>query len=178
VVSRSRSAQGALDTAICLQRDVAICCASSRLLIGSESDTLAQFVASAKELGAPVARAAASVLAWRFLAYPGEDADGAFLSFAILLLAVYLEPGEDGGPWLTRLAAWVMDEESRARKAQGPPSSWQKNPERWLLGLTIHDQREQVWRALALQVLARPERPHPSDARQSLQLLGELVAGI
>jgi hypothetical protein len=38
---------------------------------GSECDTLAQSISSAIELGRPVARAAAGMLAWRFLTYPG-----------------------------------------------------------------------------------------------------------
>lgn len=150
-------------------------------VIGSdECDTLVHLVSSAIELGPPVAQAAASVLAWRFLAFPGdgESPSAAFLAFSILLLAAHLEPGEDGGPWLTQLAAWVLDEESRGRQALTPWFSHLEHWDQWLIGLSDRHQDAEEWRALALQVLVRPERPHPSDARQSLQLLGELVAGI
>jgi hypothetical protein len=50
--------------------------------------------------------------------------------------------------------------------------------DKWLTGLTCFDQREAVWRSLAHRILARPERPHSGDAREALQLLGELVAKI
>jgi hypothetical protein len=139
---------------------------------------MAQLISSAIELGQPVAGAAASVLAWRFLAYPGGDPDAAFLAFAILLLAAHLEPGEDRGQWLKDLATWVEDEESRARNALSTRFSLLPQPDKWLTGLTFFVQRETVWRSLAHRILARPECPHPSDAREALQLLGELVAGI
>src|ERR1035441_408036 len=83
-----------------------------------ECNTLAQLTSSAIELGQPVARAAASVLAWRFLAYPGADPDSAFLAFAILLLAAHLEREEDSGQWLKDLATWVEEEEARARQTR------------------------------------------------------------
>jgi hypothetical protein len=66
----------------------------------AECDTLAQLISSAIDLGRLVARAAASMLAWRFLTYPGEAEDPPFLAFAILLLATHLERGEDCGRWL------------------------------------------------------------------------------
>lgn len=136
----------------------------------SECDTLAQLISSAIELGRPVARAAAGMLAWRFLAYPGDAEDPPFLAFAILLLAAHLERGEDRGRWLKQLAAWVEDEESRARNGT--------SEQEWLIGLTLFRQREAVWRSLAHRILARPESPHPREADEALRLLGELVAGI
>jgi hypothetical protein len=142
-----------------------------RASFGSECDTLAQLISSAIELGRPVARAAAGMLAWRFLAYPGDDEDPPFLAFAILLLAAHLERGEDRGLWLKELAAWVEDEESRARNEISAEHEW-------LIGLTLYRQREAVWRSLARRILARPESPHPREADEALRLLGELVAGI
>jgi hypothetical protein len=137
---------------------------------GGECDTLAQLTSSAIELGRPVAQAAAGMLAWRYLAYPGNADDRPFLAFAILLLAAYLERGEDRGQWLKHLAAWVEDEESRARNGT--------SRHEWLLGLTPYCLREAVWRSLAHRILARPESPHPREADEALRLLGELVAGI
>jgi hypothetical protein len=145
---------------------------------GIECDTVAQLISSAIELGRPVARAAGGLLAWRFLAYPGHDEDPAFLAFAVLLLAAHLERGEDRGPWLKQLAAWVEDEEARARNALSRWRSSLQHWHEWLIGLTPFLQREVVWRSLAHQILARPESPHPRDAGEALQLLGELVAGI
>jgi hypothetical protein len=149
----------------------------------NEFETVGQFTASAIELGEPVTRAAASVLTWRFLTYPGDDADPVFLAFAILLLAARLQPGggERGGPWLKDLAEWVEGLESRVRKEHavyfGGGSESLDDP--WLLGLARQGSlKEGTWKSLALQVLARPERPHPGAAREQLQLLGELVAGI
>jgi hypothetical protein len=149
-----------------------------RDLFDGECNTLAQLTSSAMVLGQPVARATASVLAWRFLAYPGDDPDAAFLAFAILLLAAHLERGEDRGQWLKDLATWVEDEESRARNALAPWFSSLPRWDKWLTGLTLFDQREAVWRSLAHRILARPECPHSGAAREPLQLLGELVAEI
>jgi hypothetical protein len=145
---------------------------------GSECDTLAQFVSSAVELGRDVARAAAGLLAWRFLVWPGRDEDRAFLAFAILLLAAYLEREEDRGPWLRALAEWVELEESTVREANSRISSSVPGWEEWLMGLTLFRQREAVWRSLALRILARPESPHPREADLDLRLMGELVASI
>jgi hypothetical protein len=146
---------------------------------GSECGTVAQLISSAIELGRPVARAAGGLLAWRFLAYPGhDDEDPAFLAFAILLLAAHLERGEDCGQWLKELATWVEDEEARARNGLSRLHSYLPHLDEWLLGLTPFRQREAVWRSLAHRILARPESPHPRDAGEALQLLGELVAGI
>src|SRR5262249_14305213 len=61
----------------------------------SECDTLAQSVSSAIELGRDIARPAAGLLAWRFLARPPDNEDRVFLAFGILLLAAHLERGED-----------------------------------------------------------------------------------
>src|SRR5215813_1528410 len=55
---------------------------SNRDFFDGECSTVAQLVSSAIELGRPVARATASLLAWRFLAYPGADDDAPFLAFA------------------------------------------------------------------------------------------------
>ncbi|HEY1221780.1 MAG TPA: hypothetical protein VGF03_22760, partial [Bryobacteraceae bacterium] len=82
------------------------------------------------------------------------------------------------GQWLKDLATWVEDEESRARNALSTWFSSLPHWDKWLTGLTHFDQREAVWRSLAHRILALPECPHPSDAREALQLLGELVAAI
>jgi hypothetical protein len=135
---------------------------------GHETDTLAQFTASAIFLGPAVARASASLFAWRFLnGLRGSDT-GAFLAFAILLLAAYLERGADRGPWLKELADWVESEESRTRD--------RFSKHEWLFGVTYHQQREAVWRSLAHRILVNPELPHPPEADQALRLLGALVA--
>jgi hypothetical protein len=150
-----------------------------RDLFDGECSTVAQLISSAIELGRPVERAAASLLAWRFLSYPGGDPDGAFLAFGILLLAAHLERGEDRARWLKDLATWVEGEESRARNSLSPWfSSSSLRWDQWLTGLTLFNQREAVWRSLARRILARPECPHPGDASEALQLLGELVAGM
>jgi hypothetical protein len=139
-------------------------------LFDSECDTLAQLISSAIDLGRPVARAAAGMLACRFVAYPGHTENPPFFAFAILLLAAHLGRGEDRGLWLKQLAAWVEDEETRARN--------ETSEDEWLIGLTVIRQREKVWRSLAHRILARPESPHPREADEALRLLGELVAGI
>jgi hypothetical protein len=127
---------------------------------GGQADILAQLTASAVALGQPAASAAAGVLAWRFVALPPEDEDRAFLAFAILLLAAYLERPR---AWLTELAAWVEDEEARARNEAA------LKPElAWLLGLSPFRLRDAVWRSLARQILIPGDEP--------LRLLGELVA--
>ncbi|WP_321477376.1 hypothetical protein [uncultured Paludibaculum sp.] len=136
---------------------------------GGETDTLAQLVASAIELGPSTARAAAGLLAWRFLADPGDDAHRAFLAFAILLLALHLERGRDHGAWFKRLAKWVEEEEARAR------NEW--SGQEWLIGVAGYCQKDAVWRSLAKRLLAAPARPHPREADEELRLLGLLVAG-
>jgi hypothetical protein len=156
------------------------CCELIRLAasypatFSGESDTVAQFVASAVALGPAAARGAAGVLAWRFLAHPGQAEDPAFLSLAILLLAAHLERGEERGPWLKSLAAWVVEHESHAREMRSVTSGGDE----WLMGLTFYSVRDSVWRSLAERILARPETPHPRDADEDLRLIGELVARI
>jgi hypothetical protein len=134
----------------------------------NEADTLAQLTASSIFLGPAVARASASLLAWRFLKGLGESDDAAFLAFAILLLAAHVEHGADRGPWLKDLAAWVESEEASARD--------RFSKQEWLFGVTFYTQREAVWRSLAQRILVNPESPHPPEADQALRLLGELVA--
>lgn len=147
--------------------------------VEGECSTLAQLVSSAIELGQPVESAAASMLAWRFLACPGRMDDAApFLAFAILLLATRLESGGDLGLWLKDVAGWVEDGESQARKSVSEWGCSNPNWNEWLLGLTFYKLRNATWRRLAHTILARPERPHPPEAAEALQLLGELVAGI
>ncbi|MEO8128686.1 MAG: hypothetical protein ABI822_16410, partial [Bryobacteraceae bacterium] len=109
-----------------------------------ECDTLAQMIASAIELGRPVARAAAGTLAWRFLTYPGEAEDPPYFAFAILLLAAHLERGEDQGPWLKELALWVEDQESQARNGACRWRSSLPDWGEWLFGLTSNHQRDAI----------------------------------
>jgi hypothetical protein len=139
---------------------------------GSQYYMLARLISSAIELGRPVARATAGMLAWRFLAYPGNNEDSAFLAFAILLLAAYLERGEDRGRWLKDLSTWVDEEESLSRIA--PSRLHSPLPD--FRG--FRERQAAVWRSLAHRILARPESPHPREADEALQLLGKLVAGI
>ena len=137
----------------------------------SECETLALFITPALELGEPVARAAASVLAWRFLSYPGADEDRAFLAFAILLLAAHLERRADRGPWLKQVATWVEEEESRARSLRD------RRPDaEWLLGLTLFNGHEGLWRFWARRILLEPISPHPREADEALRRLGELIS--
>jgi hypothetical protein len=135
--------------------------------LSGECETLAQFAASAITLGKPVVQAAASMLAWRVLIWPGDGETRAFLAFSILLLAVYL-----GGPgrWLKSLADWVEEEESEMGEEQ--------SGHEWLLGRTFSRIKEATWQSLARRILAQPAADHPPEADQSLRLLGELVAGI
>jgi hypothetical protein len=136
-----------------------------------ECETLALFVSSVIDLGEPVGRAAGSFLASRFLSYPGAQEDRAFLAFAILLLGVYTGRGGDRGAWLKQLATGVKDEESTARQLEGGCSVG----EEWLLGLTVFNGHEELWRYLARRILAEPTSPHPTEADQSLRELGELI---
>lgn len=135
-----------------------------------EFENLAPLVLSAIELSEPAARAAVSMLAHRFLAYPGENEAPPFFAFAILLLAVHIGGDEDRGPWLAQLGAWVEAEEFRAR------DDGFSQPE-WLLGLHAHSQHEGLWRHLARRILLSPASPHPSAANATLRRLGALVAG-
>ena len=136
-----------------------------------ECDTVAQFTASAIESGQEVTAAAASVLAWQFLAYPGSLEVAAFLSFAILLLAVSLERPRHFGPWLKELAAWVVEQEARVRDARSLTRRTSRLRHTWLLDVALCRQlREPGWRSLAHRILARPERPHPPEVPQDLQL--------
>jgi hypothetical protein len=136
-----------------------------------ECETLAPLVLHAIELGEPVAQASASMLAWRFLAYPGNEEDRPFLAFAILLLAVHLEGPEGRGPWLKQLAEWVMEEESHAWRERAGPGT------EWLLGLTHFRQHEGLWHFLAQHVLMSPDR-HPTEADESLRLIGGQIAAV
>jgi hypothetical protein len=141
----------------------------------SERRTYLQMTSSAIELGRLVAEAAAQVLAWRFLANPGIDTeDPPFLALLILLVAVHMGHGQDGGSWLKELAGWVESEELRARNARSERRlSW--GP--WLAGSIRLRDRSAVWRSLAERILVRPDVPHPSNASEALRRLGESVVG-
>jgi len=149
-----------------------------REFFDGESSTLAQFLVSARVLGPAAARASAGVLAWRWREYPGSTEDAPHLAFAILLLATELASAAGDGAWLKGLADWVEAEEAKARRALLPYRAALPYWDNWLLGLLFGDLRDSVWRRLALEILARPAVPHPAEARDELQLLGELVAGI
>lgn len=87
--------------------------------------------------------------------------------------ATRLEVAADAGPWLRELAEWVLSEELRERRA----SEWKSSMtgwERWMTGLT-YVLRESTWRTLAERVLVRPQRPHPPEARETIQFVGELL---
>jgi len=164
-----------------------------RAFIGREIDTFVQLIGSAIDLGRPVAKAAASVLAWRFLNCPGDAEDPAFLAFGILLLAAHFERADACGLWLKQLADWVEEEEACARanlpvqrfqvkayfSPKRPPQAFaaRSSEHDWLLGLSVFNLRQATWRSLADRILAHPETPHPREADESLRLLGELVAG-
>jgi hypothetical protein len=136
-----------------------------------ECETFVLFITSAIGLGEPAARAAASVLAWRFLNYPGSEEDTAFLAFAILLLSAHLEHRQDRGRWLEQLALWVKEEESRARRRKGAYPVGQE----WLLGLTLFNGHGGLWRHWAKRILVEPSSPHPPEADEALNRLGRLI---
>ena len=141
----------------------------------SLDEWLVRFVSSAISLGEPVAQAAASLLAWRFLTYSGNRReDPPLLAFAILLLAVNLERMQDRGPWLKQIAEWVEEEESRAREKFNYPAA-----SNWLLGLSHrgpNDMTDGPWRALAQHILAPPTALHPREVDEAFRRLASLIA--
>ena len=137
-----------------------------------EPETLALFVTSSLELGEKVVKSATSVLAARYLAKPGYDADPAFLAFAILMLAASQVWNEASGQWLKDLAIWAEEEESRAREHLSAPLS---TP--WLLGLTTFTLRAGLWRYWGRHILLEPRHAHPIDADPVLRRLGTLISG-
>jgi hypothetical protein len=140
-------------------------------------------VSSAIALGEPVSWASARMLAWRFLTNPtnpGAEEEPPFLAFAILLLAARHEVQVDRGTWLTQLAGWVKEEESRARQeslksgGSNPNGCWglpaipksRRGGERWLTAF---------WHRQSLGTRVRPPRPY-GDCARSFRNGGMFVA--
>ncbi len=150
------------------------------LSFSGECESFAPLVSSAISLGEQLEKPGTAFLAWRFLAYPGECEDAAFLALAILLLAVPAGSNRESGEWLNQLAQWVEDEEFRARvvlsvdQSSHIYSDSETNPhfERWLFGLTLFKQNEALWCALASQILMNPKVAHPFEADESLRRIG------
>lgn len=144
-----------------------------------ECETLAPFVSSAIDLGGPVVAAAASVLAGRFLSYPGDSEDSAFLAVSILLLSLCAEGQTNRTAWLSGLAKWVEKEEAQVRLLQAPCRGTQDDSEadddpvtqEWLLGLTPFRHFVEVWRVVARRILASPNSQRPPEADEILRRL-------
>jgi hypothetical protein len=114
-----------------------------------ENDTLAQLLASANVLGPEIMKATGQFLAWRT---PQLEMDEArpFFAFGLLSLAAAGERSQFPEALLGRLAEWVVEEEAWNRTAQGQWFIGQRT--RWLLGLTVYDQRSQVWVTLGARL--------------------------
>jgi hypothetical protein len=132
--------------------------------IHAENETLVQLVASVLSLGHEASECALHFLCWRVLRLSEEENETPFFGLALLLLcAALFTPTQDGAD-LSLLADWVLAEETRVRRR---PMAGSKSEE-WLLGLTYHDQRHEVWRRLAQEVLLDPIKSFPETAATAL----------
>ncbi|HEX8272916.1 MAG TPA: hypothetical protein VF615_09790 [Longimicrobiaceae bacterium] len=129
-----------------------------------ENSTVAQLLASALALGPDVQEAAARFLAWRTPRLEPEE-ERPFFAFGLLVLAALLREGRMDDEALAAAADWVVAEEAEERAALHPLPA---NPDGWLLGLTRHDLRDTVWRALAERLGREAEAMPPGPARGRL----------
>lgn len=139
-----------------------------------ENATLAQLVDSALVLGGDVREAAARFLTWR-TPRMGVDEERPFFAFALLVLAVLLRGGRLPDAALADAAAWVVAEEAEERTA--PCARLPPNAGGWLLGLTLFDARDAVWRALAERLIREAEVIPPGAARDRLEEVGLRLLG-
>ena len=139
-----------------------------------ESETIAQALDSSIRCGRDIQRKTASVLAARFLEYPGMDDDRPYLAPSILLLAVYSKIDEPPVDGLIQLVEWVEKEEQLARKELGMEQAAFDSP---FISSEFAGGKEmfQFW---AEQILLKPLTPHPSSADSSLKKLGGRICGL
>ena len=134
-------------------------------LINPVNETLIQMIASVLYLGREATESASHFLCWRILRFPLWDNEYPFFALGLLLLrAALFRPGENGSD-LKLLAEWVIREEKRLRcyPLTLPVS------ESWLLGLTLHDQRHDVWRRVAQDILLNTTKDFPHPAASAMR---------
>jgi hypothetical protein len=136
---------------------------ANRVYISSENESLAQLLASAVYLGPAVHEAAARFLAWRV---GFADEDRPFAAFALLFLVVLLADGRFPEDGVASLADEVIAEEKRVRD-----TSFQASGDPWLLGLTIFNQRHEVWLGHARRLRAEASRFKSGELRVLLELI-------
>ena len=139
-----------------------------------ENSTLAQLLASALVLGADAQEAAARFLTWRTPRMAHHE-DRPFFALGLLVLAVELRGGRLPDGALAAAADWVVAEEAEERAAQHPYLP--VNSEGWLLGLTWHDLRDTVWRALAGRMGEAAGALPPCPARDRVEEVALRVMG-
>jgi hypothetical protein len=145
--------------------------------ISSENESLIQLIASCQILGPIANQLSLQLLVWRMLSSAVDYEERPFFALAILLQAIVSKSAimVDGAD-LTKLAEWVMVEEAALRKKLGYYYSGGFT-ERWLLDLTIFSSCESVWQEVGRRVLLNPPTPHPSEAEESLRLIGSALSG-
>jgi hypothetical protein len=145
----------------------------TRELLSSENNTLIVLVESALCLGKDASDSTRRFLAWRVQRMPTDFEERPFFAMALLLLqAALFEPDQDATD-LNLLCEWVTAEESKARAVQG---EWCENEE-WLLGLTNFDQRHEVWRRVAQEVLLNPAKSFPEPAATKMRDIARRLSG-
>ena len=126
-----------------------------------DNQTVIQLVDSAIELGDEIEDAVLRFLCWRLFTLNGDDCEYPFFAMAVLLLVTHLHKIDDAS--LTKLANWVVAEESRIRNIV-PVCPDDANT--WLLGLTFHNLCHDVWIRLTKEVLLSPSHNGMSPTAQ------------
>ncbi|MEX1015941.1 MAG: hypothetical protein WDZ31_04270 [Phycisphaeraceae bacterium] len=141
--------------------------------ISSETDTLAQFVASATALGKEYINPARRFVAWLAPNPPDIDETQGFMVLALLILISASDPRKVDTSSAGPLIEWL---EKDVLRLEGFPTG--RHPERWLLGLTYFDIRRDTWEKLAERWLSHPNRRFPTDLRGDFEKLGRhLITG-
>jgi hypothetical protein len=140
-----------------------------------ENQTIAQLLASALMLGHEVQEAASRFLVWRVAQLKAYE-DRPFFAFALLLLAVVLNGDRFSEGTLAYLADWAVAEEAREREAVA--GCLPDHGEQWLLGLTFHDQRHDVWRFLARRLVVEASKLRSEEVRAKLKDVGSRIVGV
>jgi hypothetical protein len=142
--------------------------------IPSENETLAALLDSVRGLGVAFSQTAVRLISWRLLLPEPLYDEYPFFACALLLLCVdtgilHREPAS-----LLQLADWVLSAEAQVRHAEYAMNE----SDHWLLGLTLFDQRHDLWKALARDILLTPRRLHPALAAERLIEIGQKLAGL
>lgn len=143
----------------------------------AENETLISLIESTRILGRPYAQATLHLVVWRMLGLQlfygeGVDEEYPFFAFAVLLLCLETGVLHRKPASLLQLIDWVIAVEALVRQNEYAIIG----SDHWLLGLAaFHNQRHDLWKSVARDILLNPGRPHPERAAARLIEIGQKI---